>query len=85
MRTEKELWQLVLSRQDLFEKSLCIWLACMVGNIIINYKEFMFLKKKLVENRPRNSRGAYFWTEDELQPRIDWINERIKQIENETI
>jgi hypothetical protein len=83
MRTEKELWELVLSGQDFFEDGVCTWIELMCDLDIITYDEFAFLKNSLYENKPKDKCRAYFWQSGELQSRIDWINERIKQLEEQ--
>jgi hypothetical protein len=86
MRTEKELWQLVLSRQDLFQFGLCRWVYSLRYNDVITYDEHLLLKSILYKHLPEPKFPiVYCWEICKIQPRIDWINERIKQIENETI
>jgi hypothetical protein len=85
MRTEKELWELVLSRQDLFWVGLCTWINVLANSGVINVKEWKFLHKTLRFNLPEKCENGWCWKPSKIQPRIDWINERIKQLENETI
>lgn len=85
MRREKELWQLVLSRQDLFWSGLCNWVYKLLEKRIINENEFVLLKNVMTCKLPERFGSAYSWIPCDIQPRINWINERIKQLENETI
>jgi hypothetical protein len=83
MRTEKELWQLVLSRQDLFEEGLCLWILNLRFVNEINLFEYRTLRQSLSKNLPFYSPDLFCWFRDDIQPRIDWINERIKQLDDE--
>ena len=87
MRTEKELWQLVLSRQDLFEDGICNWAWSVHENGLMTFHEYDRLMNMLDLNDFNIDKYnfLYWFKPYELQPRIDWINERIKQLENETI
>ena len=84
MRTEKELWQLVLSRQNLFKLGLCLWVNEVYFKGEILKSEFDYLRMVLDNNLPVKDSWGWCWELGKIQPRIDWINERIKQIENET-
>jgi hypothetical protein len=85
MRTEKELWELVLSRQDLFRTGLCLWIRFLEIDDLISAEEEDYLILKLKEKNPYLKRvNAYLWEDGKIKPRIDWINKRIKQIENES-
>jgi hypothetical protein len=85
MRTEKELWELVLSRQDLFWSGLCGWVIHIKGESLINENEYLLLNNVLLNDLPKrkNPYHAYCWEICKIQPRIDWINERIKQLEEQ--
>ncbi len=86
MRSEKELWELVLSRQEWFNWGLCQWVSDLRNSRFINEKERLLLENKMKSFLPATPRmNGYVWVIGDMQPRIDWINERIKQIENETI
>lgn len=85
MRTEKELWELVLKYPDYIELGVC----CCVRHLFFNmnemeHEEYVILRKSLEINLPPKRHGSlYCWETFQLQPRIDWINERIKQLEDE--
>jgi hypothetical protein len=80
MRTEKELWEVVLSRPDLFDYAhgLCIWILNIWFDDIIEFEEY-----NIIHNVLDNAGVSYFiGPKGEIQPRIDWIKERIKQLES---
>jgi hypothetical protein len=84
MRSEKELWELVLSRQDLFKTGLCFWISTLRFEDLISPDEQDLLIFKLEESNPiLQVDDVYLWKKWQIQPRIDWINERIKQIDDE--
>lgn len=78
MRTEKELWEVVLSRPDLFVKSLCFWLIEVESSDLISYQEYSFLDGILDSESDRLGVGYFIGTPHEIQPRIDWIKKRIE-------
>lgn len=86
MRSEKELWELVLNRTGWFQFGLCRWVYNLMYYDAITYEERLLLKSVLYKHLPKPKfPSVYCWTINDIQPRINWINERIKQIENETI
>ncbi len=89
MRTEKELLQLMLERQDQFAKGLCLWVGLLCRANIITYVEYSLLKEYIDNNRPskysslsafKNRRGAYYWNKGDIKPRIKWINKQIEKL-----
>jgi hypothetical protein len=79
MRTIKELLQLMLEHQDLFETGLCWWARRMVDFGIITESEDNILIDYIEDSEPENI-FTHWWTVGELQPRIDWINEQIEKL-----
>jgi hypothetical protein len=89
MRTEKELLQLMLERQDQFAKGLCIWIDLLNWSGIITYDELKLLLDYIDHNRPskfsslsafKNRRGKYYWNKGDITPRIKWINKQIEKL-----
>jgi hypothetical protein len=89
MRTEKELLQLMLERQDKFAKGLCLWTELLFCSNIITYVEYSLLREYINNNRPsmfsslsafKNRRGGYYWNKGDITPRIKWINKQIEKL-----
>lgn len=83
MRTEKELWEQVLSRTDLFVTGLCRWVDSLRLLGVISSEEESILDLSLVCNLPDYKVSRYSYPPGEIKPRIEWIKNRIKQLENE--
>ena len=82
MRTEKELWELVLNNKGLFYTGLCGWVRDVYYAGWIESHEEWALKASLRRNLPpKVFDGSFCWPIFSIEPRIDWINERIKQLE----
>ena len=81
MRTEKELWEVVLSHQELFGLGLCGWVSFLKEDRHISFEEYKFLGKVLDRHLPERKDGwMWCWTRGEIQPRIDWIKKRIETL-----
>jgi hypothetical protein len=84
MRTTKELLELMLTRQDLFWFGLCQWAGFMYNRGYFDLEELARIDDLIKSNptlRRRVLGAVYYWPEGELQPRINWINKRIKELE----
>lgn len=79
MRTEKELWELVLSRPDLFTGRLCTWIWDMRILGLITEEEWDLISNSVYAKRI-DKKIHWIGPVFEIQPRIDWINERIKEL-----
>jgi hypothetical protein len=89
MRTEKELFKLMLERQYHFAKGLCLWVTLLNWAGIITYDECCLLEEYIHNNRPsmfsslsafKNRRGNYYWNKGDITPRIKWINKQIEKL-----
>jgi hypothetical protein len=89
MRTEKELFKLMLERQDQFAKGLCLWVSLLNYSRIITFEECCLLEEYIHNNRPsmfsslsafKNRRGYYYWNKGDITPRIKWINKQIEKL-----
>lgn len=80
MRTEKELWQVVLNHQEYFKTGLCGWINNMRMFGILTDEESDLINYRIITDK-RNI-PFRFWLGEmfEIQPRIDWINNRIKEL-----
>lgn len=79
MRTEKELWEVVLSRPDLFELGLCVWVGICFDKGLISIDEYDFFESQL-DLLSTGSHAFWIGPIGELQPRIDWIKKRIETL-----
>lgn len=83
MRTIKELLQLMLDNQHLFDEELCIWAYYLYHYSYISTKEHRALKQYIHQNTPVHVDTDYWWEAGDITPRIEWIKEQIKKLENE--
>lgn len=79
MRNERELFELMLEHQDLFKFGMCLWIINLWINKIFQENELKLIHDYLEQNKPKNSRPHWFPI-DELQPRIEWINQQIEKL-----
>ena len=90
MRSIKELLELMLQHQDLFNSGMCNWTGRMYchGIELISYDEYKILKRYINKNRPhrysslvayRQRHSGFYWEEGNIHPRIKWIKKHIKK------
>ncbi len=81
-RTIKELLQLMLKHQDLFDLGLCVWVINL--NFHTTHKEHRILQRYIKENRPKNFYWligtAYYWESGDIRPRIKWLKKHIARL-----
>lgn len=81
MRTEKELWEIVLSRPDLFTYGLCSWVEAAAVLSLISKKEYQEIRRILIKRLPHREKVfLYCCPSCNIQPRIEWIEKRIETI-----
>ena len=51
---------------------------------VISESEMRVFNDYVDETRPRRSLSAFGWPPRELQPRLDWLQEQIDQLTNQT-
>jgi hypothetical protein len=78
MRTEKELFELMLTRQDLFETGICLWADYLSIEDLITYDEYGLLANYLKSNSLKDE--GYWWKEGQIEPRIKWIKQQIEKL-----
>jgi hypothetical protein len=78
MRTEKELFELMLTRQDLFKYGLCDWFYRLCKERLITYDEYVLLGRYLESNSLKG--GGYWWEFGKIEPRIEWIKQQIEKL-----
>jgi len=79
MRTIKELLQLMLDHQELFDDGLCEWAIQLYNKGLITQKEYLNLIYYIEDNPPTEQYSSfYYWLPEYLQPRLEWIKEHIE-------
>jgi hypothetical protein len=78
MRTEKELFELMLTRQDLFKYGMCDWVDRIYVNDCITVKECDLMHNYFKSNK-LNER-IFWWASREIEPRIEWIKQQIEKL-----
>jgi len=91
MRSIKELLQIMLDNQHLFDNGLCRWRYNLrwsnFDNPIISQEESDLLLSYIDDNRPHalsswnallNCASVYYWNKANIKPRIKWIKKHIK-------
>jgi hypothetical protein len=76
MRTMPELLNVMLENQGKFGDGLCLWAFRIYLNGLMRNDEYVSILEYIKEHRP-NKRNLHSWKRNELQPRIDWINEQL--------
>jgi hypothetical protein len=79
MRTTKELLQIMLNNQNLFDGGLCRWAFNLWENRNINYNELNQLNN-YISTHPtlRGINRAYYWECGKIKPRIEWLKNHIQ-------
>ena len=88
-RSIKELLEVMLENQELFNGGLCSWAWYMYREDKITFEEYRILDCYIRENRPSKfssleawnyqNRG-YYWKYNNIKPRIKWIKKHIKKL-----
>jgi hypothetical protein len=79
MRSIKELLQIMLDNQQLFEGGLCIWALNLRINYIITFEEKEIILKYIIKNdvNKRYKETGYWWKSNNIKPRLKWIKKHI--------
>lgn len=83
MRSTKKLLQLMLDNQDLFRAGMCGWVERMQSYELISIDECNSLMIIIKENRPYRTKELFYFPSCEIEPRIEWIKERLSEINSE--
>jgi len=87
-RSIKELLQVMLDNQDLFDAGLCRWNLLLYRSGNISTDENIMLIDYIRDNRPsmwssvdafKHRNKEYYWECNNIQPRIKWIKKHIKK------
>lgn len=92
MRTIKQLLEVMLEHQELFENGLCAWSRNLTYEQIITIDERIIIWTYIRENKPskysswsaykeqtNQSRMGYYWKYKDITPRIKWLKKHIKR------
>ena len=83
-RTIKELLQLMLKHQELFNSGLCYWVRDLFWDSKITEEERNILDMYIQKNRPKNLywliEDPYYWKLGNIKPRIKWIKKHIERL-----
>jgi hypothetical protein len=88
-RTIKELLQLMLEHQELFESGLCNWKNELCFKSLMTIDEYVSLGFFIAKNRPskyssisayKNRHFAHYWKSGDIKPRIKWIKKHIERL-----
>lgn len=95
MRTIKEL--LIILRDHIiaenpYEEGICFYIADLMYNDLITFKEFIILRNFMHENRPlygdkfyrhrhRADVSIYYWKYGDFKIRVQWLNHKINKYE----
>jgi hypothetical protein len=86
-RSIKDLLNLTLENQELFDVGLCNWFVKLLGQELISSSEFCRLYEYIDKNRPSKFSSieaflhrniSYFWNPGNIKPRIKWLKKHIK-------
>ncbi len=85
-RTIKELLQLMLDNQRLFGSGLCYWSYQLYEANVITEDEEVILREYISDYPPiwfivRNTLfgSVFYWTKNNIKPRIKWLKKHIKK------
>lgn len=91
-RTIKELLQLMLEHQELFNDGLCNWKSSLMHKSLISLEEYYVLKYYMRENKPNmfsswhvfkhriRFTDVYYWTPNKIEPRVKWLKQHISKL-----
>ena len=88
-RTIAELLELMIENQDYFYQGLCVWARQMFHAKLMSSDECNILYDYIQANRPsafsswdafKHRKKRFYWTIDEIHPRIEWINQHFNKL-----
>jgi hypothetical protein len=79
MRTEKELWQIVLDHIDELESGLCGLIWDLLKEYIISREEYDLLLDILGEES-ENYEDTFWFPRGVKEPRIEWLKNKIASL-----
>jgi hypothetical protein len=87
MRTNKELFELLLEYPTYFTYGICGWILSLYNYGIITEEERNEITSYVEIKRPKSYSfgivNPYSWIPGEIKPRVVWVNNQIKILSNE--
>lgn len=77
MRSLKELFELMLNHQNLFNTGICNWYYRLHSRELITWKEYWLIDDYIKNNFRKD---GYAFPKGEIEPRIKWIKKQIKKL-----
>jgi hypothetical protein len=94
MRTIKELFELLLSKEETFHGSICLWALRLSTLGVITHPEYCSIRDYVANNKPSifydwerfkhsviHKGKALYWERDLKEPRMKWIKKQLKKYE----
>lgn len=88
MRSIKELLEVMLENQNLFQTGLCLWARYLLDKHVITISEYDCLDCYIKKNRPfilsslsafNHRNRTFYWDNGEIKYRINWIKKHINK------
>ena len=84
MRAIPELLQVMLDNEEYFQYGLCAMTVDLKLAGLITHFEMLALDQYILSRRPRTktTRGGFYWTKGEWEPREKWLQQRINRFKS---
>lgn len=89
MKSNKEIFEIMLSNKHLLDTGLCHLAFMMRVNSHIDYSEELKVREYILKNRPsmfsskaafKSRKSCYYWEVGLIEPRVQWMNKHIKKL-----
>ena len=81
MRSEKELFELMLEHKDFFSTGICDWIFELWITDLITLEEYSLITYYLDTYQVLNLSDCLYWfPKGEIEPRIEWIKQQIEKL-----
>lgn len=79
-RSTKELFEIMLENQHLYDRGICMWLIKVWASECITCREYGHLRDYLYYNLPVRNIFGFCWEVNKIEPRIEWIKSQIEKL-----